>query len=339
MLAAAVLAALAAASPPRRVLAWTHEKEAEAAAQLRANPGIFDGIYVGYCGVHINTTVPTRPRLYVTDYYNSDRCRTITEAAKELKIELHMWIDMENSAKTIAHGQEEEMDMSDLIASTVEAAQQHGWAGINFDDESETCPRKDPVAFRHWVNAVSAWATGVQQHGIQFSADVQSLTCSSCSPWPACLDAPATERHEAYTEISELLNASSVARWIEMDTYIGELGYFYDQLDFYAAHVPVGRLGVGVLPNANPTNHDQTIGRFHSLSLLDVAEIDVFKLPLGEAQAAEYFPALWKWKTHCRDCSDAALACWSDRHAKNCTQSSASLVEVRPATPRLRGTG
>ena len=65
-----------------------------------------------------------------------------------------------------------------------------------------------------------------------------------------------------------------------------------------------------MLPNANPTNHDQTLARFHSIGLLDVPEVDIFKLPLNDAIAEEYFPALWKWKTKCDGCPQGALDCW-----------------------------
>jgi hypothetical protein len=280
------------------------------AAQLRAHPTVVDGVYLGYCGVHVNTTTPTRPYLYVTDYYDAPRCRAIRDVTKELGLELHIWLDMANSAKTIAKGKEAEMDMSALIATTVEAAQKHGWAGVNFDDESETCPRRDAAEFEGWLSAVGAWASGLEEHGLKLTVDVQALTCSTCSPWPACLEEPAETRLAEYERLGELFRTSPVHRWIEMDTYHGQLGYFYDQLDFYATHLPRERLGVGMLPNANPTNHDQTLARFHSIGLLDVPEVDIFKLPLNDAIAEEYFPALWKWKTKCDGCPQGALDCW-----------------------------
>merc|ERR1719261_2322163 len=176
---------------------------------------------------------------------------------------------MANSAKTIAKGKEAEMDMSALVATTVEAAQKHGWAGVNFDDESETCPRRDAAEFEGWLSAVGAWASGLEEHGLKLTVDIQALTCSTCSPWPACLEEPAETRLAARE-----------------------------------------RLGVGMLPNANPTNHDQTLARFHSIGLLDVPEVDIFKLPLNDAIAEEYFPALWKWKTKCDGCPQGALDCW-----------------------------
>ena len=74
------------------------------AAQLRAHPSVVDGVYLGYCGVHINTTTPTRPFLYVTDYYDAPRCKAIRDVTEELGLELHIWLDMANSAKTIAKG-------------------------------------------------------------------------------------------------------------------------------------------------------------------------------------------------------------------------------------------
>ena len=141
--------------------------------------------------MHVNTTTPTRPYLYVTDYYDAPRCRAIRDVTKELGLELHIWLDMANSAKTIAKGKEAEMDMSALVATTVEAAQKHGWAGVNFDDESETCPRRDAAEFEGWLSAVGAWASGLEEHGLKLTVDIQSLTCSTCSPWPACLEEPA----------------------------------------------------------------------------------------------------------------------------------------------------
>jgi len=310
-----VLAALALSEPPaargRRLFAWTHENEAEAAQQLRDHPGLFDGIFVGYCGVHINTTDPLKPHLHVTDYYNAPRCRAVTDAAKELGVELHMWLDMENSAKTFPPGQEAQVDVTALIDSTVAAAREHGWAGVNFDDESETCPRRSPERFAGWVQSVNAWAAGVQAQGVQFTADIQALTCSVCEPWPACLDRENETYAAEYDHIQALMTESPVQRWIEMDTYYGGLGHFYDNLDFYSKRIPREKLGVGIMPNANPTNHDQTIARFHSISLLEVDEVDLFKLPLTKAAGEEYFPVLAKWKNRCGDCRGGGeLSCW-----------------------------
>jgi hypothetical protein len=318
VLSAVLFARLPAAGAERRVFAWTHEREDEAAAQLRAHPSVVDGVYLGYCGVHINTTIPTRPFLYVTDYYDAPRCKAIRDVAAEQGLELHIWLDMANSAKTIAKGSEADMDMSALVETSVEAAQKYGWAGLNFDDESETCPRRDRGAFAGWLSAVNAWAAGLADNGLKLTVDIQSLTCSTCSPWPKCMEEPPETREEEYAHLAELLSASPVHRWIEMDTYHGQLGYFYDQLDFYASHLPRERLGVGMLPNANPTNHDQTLARFHSIGLLDVPEVDIFKLPLDDDVVTEYFPALWKWKTRCRGCNGGELACWGANSGDAC---------------------
>lgn len=298
----------------RRVLAWTYENEAEAAQQLREEPGLFDGVYVGGCGVNINNTDPLRPTLYVTKHYRSTPCATITSAVKELGLELHIWLGMDNSANTIPHGREHEVDMTNLVASSVAAAKEHGWAGINFDDESETCPRRSEAAFKAWVDAQSTWARGLEEQGIQLSSDVQSLSCTSCSPWPACLES--APHPEGYAAVGEAIKGSAVHRWIEMDTYYGTLPYFYDQLDFYLEHVPLAKLGVGVLPNANPTDEDRTVARIYALAAHDVPEIDVFRLPLEAEVKQWYFPALRKWKTRCKECACGGgvcgeLACWS----------------------------
>ena len=48
----------------------------------------------------------------------------------------------------------------------------------------------------------------------------------------------------------------------------------------------------------------------------------MFKLPLEEAMAKEYFPALQKWKTGCSACPKDAgeLACWG-KAGKGCANS------------------
>lgn len=305
------LVAVINAAPARRVFAWTHKDEEESAAQIAEQHPLFDGIFVGFCGLHIEGNA-SRPTLRVGPYYESDRCRVITSKVQELGLELHMWVDVQQS-RNFLRG-DGPHDMSELVATIAAEAKRRNWTGIQIDDESETCPRRDRDAMRYWIQQMNRLAEGLHEHQLQLTAAVQSLSCTSCSPWPACLKASDGHDLAWYQELSQLLISSPVDRWLEMDTYYSTLPYFYDNLDFYNKEMFGGhpeRWGAGVLPNANPTDDDQTLARFHAFETSGVLEIDVFKLPLKPNKAMRYYTQLHKWKRGRADCgTSGVLSYW-----------------------------
>lgn len=302
--------------PDRRVVVWygpdrPTEEEEVSLSQLKMNSSLFDAVYAAGCGIDVNTSDPLVPRLVVNATEYDQKCGKLRDAVLETGHELQMWLSPSISRKIMPLGKAvAQVDVSELVASSVALAQEYGWSGINYDDEQQGCPRQDPEELGSWLSAVDKWATGMHEHKLTLSVDVQFLTCSV---------AKEKKKLELYPELCDKFAKTAVAEWIEMDTYVGGLDYFYDNLDFYTACMPKDTLGIGMLPNAHPQDRDRNLARFYAIDKSEARMIGIFRMPV---QDEEFLKMLRKWKTRCAGCVDAGvLSCW---------ESGASLAAVEP---------
>ena len=178
----------------KRIMAWANPTTSEAGAeQIAVNKswvGLFTGV-MGFCGTDFASdgTIVLNETTY-------QGCSAVKKAVDSKAAEFHMCLGTVPAA-AIANP-------SVTVASAVAMAKQHGWAGYNIDDESHTAPRGDIPDFKAWVRFINSFADGLHAHGLQLTADVQSVTI----PW----------HYKPVPELSELLSNSSIDRWINMDT-------------------------------------------------------------------------------------------------------------------------
>mmetsp|Transcript_4373 Transcript_4373/g.10194 ORF Transcript_4373/g.10194 Transcript_4373/m.10194 type:complete len:167 (-) Transcript_4373:60-560(-) len=139
--------------------------------------------------------------------------------------------------------------------------------------------------------------------GLKLSVDVQSLTCSTCVPWPECLPthakSPGSDLQPALMRIRRMLGRSQVHRWIEMDTYYYNFDFFQTNLDWYSQWlIPDSKIGLGICPNheCNPTDANQTKTRLDAVERTSIAEIDIWRLPLDAHASEVWVPRLREWK-------------------------------------------
>jgi hypothetical protein len=267
----------------RRILAWTNPATSTLAAAQFNNAswkGLYSG-FMGFCGasfVESDGTVQLNTSIY-------QGCDAIREAAKD--VEFHMCLGTVPPS-AIANP-------NATIAAAVSLALQHNWSGYNIDDESHTAPRGTPAEFRAWVQFINAFSNGLHQHGLQLTADVQSVTL----PW----------KYQPSDELTQLLTDSTIDRWINMDTYYFSTGRFMDALDYYSnVAMPAAKCGVGML-NRKDISDDGYVARFHAIQNSGVLELDMFIMPISD----NFLPFLWKFKNGCSGCTNhGVLSCWSD---------------------------
>ena len=269
----------------RRILAWTNGETSKASAAQYNNAswaGLFTG-YMGFCGTDFNLDKGAIT-LNTTIYAGCDEIRTAVQTQDG---EFHMCLSTVPQAA---------IDNPTLaIASAVELALQHNWSGYNIDDESHTAPRKSPANFRAWVGFINAFADGLHQHGLQLTADVQSVTL----PY----------NYQPAKELTKLLTTSTIDRWINMDTYYFSTGRFLDALDYYSGVAMTSeKCGVGMM-NRNDITYDGYQARFHAIERSGVIELDMFIAPISSS----FLEYLWKFKTACDGCTNSGvLSCWSN---------------------------
>jgi len=290
----------------RRVVAWfgpDHSPDDQTAVieQLESNRDVFDAIYAGGCGLRVDSSTPTAPRLILPDEsLYEKRCGKLSRAVQAAGLEMQMWIYPSDSAKIFDATRHNSVDVSELVASSTELCKKYGWAGINYDDERDGCPRRNTIEFDNWLTAVDSWAQGMHQHGLKLTVDIQYVTCT--------IARNNTNRLAGYDALSAKYARTKVDEWLEMDTYYGNLDFFYDNLDYYLRYFPSSTLGIGMLPNANPQDLDHNIARFHALHRANTSIIAIFRVPVKDDV---FLRLLRKWKTRCKHCPDeGVLTCW-----------------------------
>eukprot|EP01043_Picozoa_sp_COSAG02_P002115 COSAG02_NODE_48_length_45421_cov_103.222100_8_plen_179_part_00 len=107
------------------------------------------------------------------------------------------------------------------VASAVALALQHGWSGYNIDDESSCAPRGSIANFTRWLTFIEALADGLHAHGLVLTADIQAIT----KPWG----------YQPSEELTALLSASSIDRWINMDTCARHIPHRLHPCDYCTA--------------------------------------------------------------------------------------------------------
>jgi len=270
----------------RRILAWTSPKSSKASAEQLNNAswkGVYTG-FMGFCGGAFNQTDGTII-VNETRYHGCDEIRLAAAALEG--VEFHMVIGTVPNAAL--------KNPNTTIDSAVQLALQHGWSGYNIDDESHTAPFGTIEEAHVWVSFINAFADGLHEHGLQLTADVQSVTL----PW----------KYEPSPELTKLLTDSTIDRWINMDTYYFSTGRFLDALDYYSGvAMPSAKCGVGMM-NRNDITYDGYQARFHAIEKSGVLELDMFAMPISDS----FLPYLLKFKTGCSGCTnEGVLSCWSD---------------------------
>ena len=272
-------------SQERRILAWTNPQTSSLAAAQFNNEswkGLFTG-YFGFCGTDFASD-GSGITFNTTTYKGCDEIRI---ASTNQHAEFHMCL---GTVPQLAID-----NPSATIASAVTLALANNWSGYNIDDESHTAPRATPANFQAWVGFINAFADGLHKHGLQLTADVQSVTL----PYD----------YKPAKELTELLTTSTIDRWINMDTYYFSTGRFLDALDYYSGvAMKSDKCGVG-MENRKDISTDGYVGRFHAIEHSGVIELDMFIAPISDS----FLPYLWKFKTKCGGCTNGGvLSCWSD---------------------------
>lgn len=253
----------------------------------------------------VDTTTPTSPRLRLDQDEYQRRCGELAAIAREEGVELQMWLTPGESSQILHATRDvsQTVDVTALVESSAALAKKHGWSGINFDDEAQDCPRVGMQDLEHWLTAVDAWAVGMHSHGLKLTVDIQFLTCSVFHE---------PNKLELYPQLAAMYSNTSVDEWLEMDTYYGDLGFFYDNLDFYVKYMPRSVLGIGQLPNAHPQPLELDMARFYAIDKADVPLLGIFRLPV---QDVDFLRLVRKWRTRCQGCQDqGVLTCWESGH-------------------------
>ena len=184
-------------SDGRRVMAWSSSGGAARAAAQMAQPnasGLVDGV-MGFCGgawvQQADGTVGVA--LNATEYL---QCAPLLAATHGSTGGFQMCLGGVPEA-AIANPRP-------AVASAVALAMQHGWSGYNIDDESSCAPRGSIANFTRWLTFIDALADGLHEHGLVLTADIQAIT----KPWG----------YQPSEELTAMLSASTIDRWINMDT-------------------------------------------------------------------------------------------------------------------------
>lgn len=195
-------------------------------------------------------------------------------------------------------------------------------AGIHFDEETECAPRATLKNFTRWLQVMDDLSDAVHYAGgfAEITVAVQAIFGIEDAPYVKnrpCLQAP--WRYRTDPKLLELLRASKIDRWIEMDTYYFSLARYLDALGWYRDALPCNSnglctLGVAVA-NADVNklaSPDEYLARAHAWhgakqdafgrvqSELDW--LNVFMMPVDDA----WRDHLWRWKTFCEGCEDKA---------------------------------
>ena len=126
----------------------------------------------------------------------------------------------------------------------------------------------------------------------------------SCSQ--ACNQAPHAYPNEP--KVIELMNNSTIDRFLEMDTYYFGTARFLGALDWYTENVALNKLGVAVM-NRKDISAEGLVARFHAIERSGVIELDMFIAPISSS----FLEYLWKFKTACDGCTNSGvLSCWSN---------------------------
>jgi len=272
--------------------------------------GLFDG-YMVFCGSDFlaDGTITLNETMY------EQYCNPLRLAVEAKNAEFHMCLGTVPPA-AIANP-------SVTIESAVQMALKHNWSGYNIDDESHGAPFGTIEEAKVWIQFINTFADGLHKHGLQLTADVQSVT----KPW----------KFQPAAELTMLLSTSTIDRWINMvrkfyppkhlikrtpslthhsfiryvpqDTYYFSTGRLLDALDYYSQFaMPSEKCGVG-MKNRVDITYDGYQARFHAIETSGVLELDMFIAPISDA----FLPYLWKFKTGCKGCTNnGVLSCWSD---------------------------
>lgn len=306
-LLACAAASLGTASVDRRVFAWASGGSAsKAAAQLRNSTwrGLIDGVH-SFCGVSF-----TSANISVNETQLAS-CDVLQQACEEVGAEFH-----------VALGTVPEAAISNpapFIASAKTLAAKHRWRGFNIDDESSCAPRSTLANLTQYVGFLNALAEGLagMDPPVRVTADIQAIfgveNCTlpgSCRPCPAvgphqpphCPCAAAPMRIVPDARVGELLSASRVDRWVEMDDYYFTTARFLDALDWHVENIALDKLGVGMMNRAD-ISQDEWAARFHALKHARVTQLDIFVMPVAD----ELLQWLWRWKTKEQHCPNGGI--------------------------------
>eukprot|EP01043_Picozoa_sp_COSAG02_P039150 COSAG02_NODE_3070_length_7426_cov_22.244438_4_plen_230_part_00 len=184
-------------SDGRRVMAWSSSGGAARAAAQMSQPnasGLVDGI-MGFCG-GAWTQQPDGSvgvALNATEYA---QCAPLLAATRGSAGGFQLCLGgVPEAAIANPHP---------AVASAVALGVQHGWSGYNIDDESSCAPRGSIANFTRWLTFIDALANGLHAHGMVLTADIQAIT----KPWG----------YQPSEELTAMLSASTIDRWINMDT-------------------------------------------------------------------------------------------------------------------------
>ena len=319
-----------AAQPHREVCLWLnpewmnmswHRQTLNQSWQIAGVP-IIDCIYL-MCGPAITVDPNGRAAITMNETQYEQQCGAYVTKARALGIKVHTFLtDVPKEALA---------DPSGMIESGIALASKHGWSGYNIDDESECAPRADLHNFTLWVHGLDqiqqAWAVS----GLQMSVDVQAVwgilpgpyqRHSPCqkAPWDFAVDAG----------LEKLLRNSTIDRWVSMDTYFPEGGRFEGQVDWWvdmvgAAHFTPGISGGYGWEDPPLPSWEQPEGFVSRMRAVHDRNITQLAFWMGMVRE-EWLPWLYRWKTHCRNCPNAA----SGGATMACFEMQADCGEPRP---------
>ena len=293
-------------SSSRTVMAWTVPNNG-AAAQLRNTSwaNIFDGVQAGGCGIEF---YPDGSGMYV-NVTKWNGCLDLHKAVREKGGKFNAWIGAPPAQAII--------NPTNVLRDALALAKSLDLDGFSIDDETDCSPRSTLERFENWMTFINIFSNGLHAKGLTLSAAVQAMfgiqdvpykpLCTppqnpSCSQ--ACNQAPYAYPNEP--KVIELMNNSTIDRFLEMDTYYFGTARFLGALDWYTENVALNKLGVAVM-NRKDISAEGLVARFHAIEKSKADWINVFLLPAND----EWLPYLKRWKTSCVGCGvNTVLGCY-----------------------------
>jgi len=288
------------ASPAREIFAWASSSQVDGSIEQINNEtwaDIFDGIQL-FCGFE----------------FSPEGKFTVNRTVYDTCIPLIDAVHAKGGTVSACVGEVPQVLIDDPSISFPSASallNDFDIDGISLDDEKDCAPRGTQVEFEGWINYVNELSDymHLNHNGARVDAAVQAMFGIQDDPAnDPCAEAP--YKYPRNQDVIDLMNNSTIDRWLEMDTYYFSTNRYMDAIDWYTKEIDSDKLAVAVMNRDTPSDYitdEGIIARWHALEQSGATNLNFFLLPVSD----QWLTMARRWKTQCANCPNGgSLSCY-----------------------------